>query len=61
MTSIRIDRSRRTGRRQPSWWAVLKSTVRVHRADALIPIVTVLFVVVFALAGYLLARHGGAA
>jgi len=60
MTSIRIGRTRRDEQVHPSWWAVLKSTARVHRSDALIPIVTIAFVAVFAVAGYLLARSGGA-
>jgi len=57
MTSVRIGRARHK-RADPSWWAVLKSTVRVHRWEALIPMVTIAFVAVFALAGYLLAHSG---
>ena len=61
MTSIRYDRSRRHRRVEPSWWTVLKSTLRVHRSEAVIPIITIAFVTVFAVAGYLLAHNGGAA
>jgi hypothetical protein len=58
MTSVRTGRTRRHARTNPSWWVVLKSTARVHRSETLVPMVTVVFVVVFALAGYLLARSG---
>jgi hypothetical protein len=60
MTSVRIGRPARHKRAVPSWWAVVKSTARVHRSDALILTATAAFVVVFALAGVLLARNGSA-
>jgi hypothetical protein len=61
MTSIPAQHRERVQSPPLPWRVVIKTTVRRHAGDVLVPVLTAVLVAVFAIAGYALTRYGGLA